>query len=99
MKAFVAGATGENDPEADSLRHSNSQRSIEEYITSVSGNRYFRLNAPPGNLQISYRATVGLSPYYSDPSTVFEVTKTTSKVLARSLMSNCSFSASSWRIC
>jgi len=53
--------------------HSNSQRSIEEYITSVSGNRYFRLNAPPGNLQISYRATVGLSPYYSDPSTVFEV--------------------------
>ncbi len=53
--------------------HSNSQRSIEEYITSVSGNRYFRLNAPPGNLQISYRATVGLSPYYSDPSTIFEV--------------------------
>jgi transglutaminase-like putative cysteine protease len=24
-------------------------------------------------LQISYRATVGLSPYYSDPSTIFEV--------------------------
>jgi hypothetical protein len=40
---------------------------IEEYITSVARNRYFRLNAPPGNLQISYRATIGLSHYYSDP--------------------------------
>jgi transglutaminase-like putative cysteine protease len=46
---------------------------IEEYITSVARNRYFRLNAPTGNLQISYRATVGLSPYYSDPSTICEV--------------------------
>jgi len=26
-----------------------------------------------GNWQISYRATVGLSPYCSDPSAVFEV--------------------------
>jgi transglutaminase-like putative cysteine protease len=46
---------------------------VEEYVTSVSRNRYFRLNTPPGNLQISYRATVGLSHYYSDPSTICEV--------------------------
>ena len=44
-----------------------------EYITSVARNRYFRLNAPPGNLQISYRATIGLSHYYSEPNAVFEV--------------------------
>jgi transglutaminase-like putative cysteine protease len=53
--------------------HSDSQLKIEEYITSVSRNRYFRLNVPPGNLQISYRATIGLSHYYSDPITVCEV--------------------------
>jgi transglutaminase-like putative cysteine protease len=53
--------------------HSDSQRSIEEYITSVDRNRYFRLDAPTDSLRISYRATVGLSPYYSDPSTVLEV--------------------------
>jgi transglutaminase-like putative cysteine protease len=53
--------------------HSDSKIEIEEYITSVNGNRYFRLNVPPGNLQISYRAIAGLSPHYSDPSTVFEV--------------------------
>ncbi len=52
---------------------SDSPVQIEEYVNSVDQNRYFRLNAPPGNLQISYRATVELSPYYSDPSTVFEV--------------------------
>jgi transglutaminase-like putative cysteine protease len=46
---------------------------VEEYITSASRNRYFRLNAPPGNLQISYQATVGLSHHYSDPSAVCEV--------------------------
>ena len=45
---------------------------IEEYTTSVARNRYFRLNAPPGNLQISYRANIGLSHYYSEPSTVCE---------------------------
>jgi transglutaminase-like putative cysteine protease len=53
--------------------HSDSQLKIEEYITSVGQNRYFRVNAPSGDLQISYRATVGLSPYYSDPNQVFEV--------------------------
>jgi transglutaminase-like putative cysteine protease len=45
---------------------------IEEYVTSVARNRYFRLNAPSGNLQISYRVTVGLSHYHSEPSTVSE---------------------------
>jgi transglutaminase-like putative cysteine protease len=53
--------------------HSDAHIEIEEYINSATGNRYFRLNAPPGDLQISYRVTVGLSPYYSDPNTVFEV--------------------------
>ena len=53
--------------------HYDPQLKIEEYITSVDQNRYFRLNVPPGNLQISYQATVGLSHHYSDPSTVFEV--------------------------
>jgi transglutaminase-like putative cysteine protease len=48
------------------------QLKIEEYITSVARNRYFRLNAPPGNLQISYRVTVELSHYHSEPSTVCE---------------------------
>jgi transglutaminase-like putative cysteine protease len=46
---------------------------VEEYVTSVRRNRYFRLNVPPSNLQISYRATVGLSHYYSEPSTICEV--------------------------
>ncbi len=52
--------------------HSDSPLKIEEYITSVSRNRYFRLNAPACNLQIFYRATVGLSHYHSEPSTVCE---------------------------
>ncbi|NJM27540.1 MAG: transglutaminase family protein [Pseudanabaena sp. RU_4_16] len=46
---------------------------VEEYVTSVRRNRYFRLNVPPSNLQISYRATVGLSHHYSDSSAVCEV--------------------------
>lgn len=46
---------------------------VEEYINSVTRNRYFRLNTPPGKFQIYYRAIVGLSHYYSDPNTVFEV--------------------------
>jgi transglutaminase-like putative cysteine protease len=49
------------------------QLKIEEYITSIDRNRYFRLNVPPGNVQISYRATVGLSHYYADPSGVLEI--------------------------
>lgn len=47
--------------------------SIEEYITTINRNRYFRLNAPACDLQVSYRATVELSHYYSDPSTILEV--------------------------
>jgi transglutaminase-like putative cysteine protease len=53
--------------------HYSSQLSVEEYITSDDKNRYFRLNVTPGNLQISYRATVELSHHYSDPNSVFEV--------------------------
>jgi transglutaminase-like putative cysteine protease len=52
---------------------SDPQLEIEEYITSVSRNRYFRINAPSGNLQISYRATVGLSHYFSEPNSINEV--------------------------
>ena len=46
---------------------------IEEYIAPVCQTRYFRLNAKPGDLQISYRAKVGLSHYYSNPNLISEV--------------------------
>jgi transglutaminase-like putative cysteine protease len=49
------------------------QLKIEEYITTLNRNRFFRVNAPAGNLQISYRAIVELSHAYSDPSNVSEV--------------------------
>jgi transglutaminase-like putative cysteine protease len=51
----------------------NPQLRIEEYITYVEKNRYFRVNVPAGNLQVSYRAIAQLSPYYANPNTVFEV--------------------------
>ncbi len=53
--------------------YSDASVKIEEYVDYAEQNRYFRLNVPPGNLLISYRATVDLSVDYSDPSTIFEV--------------------------
>jgi transglutaminase-like putative cysteine protease len=53
--------------------HSDASVKIEEYVDHVEKNRYFRLNAPPGNLLISYRATVDSSLDYSDPSTICEL--------------------------
>ena len=53
--------------------HHNAPAKIEEYITPGDGNRYFRLNALPGTLQISYRAIVELTHDYTDPLTVLEV--------------------------
>jgi transglutaminase-like putative cysteine protease len=53
--------------------HCATQLKIEEFITHEGRNRCFRLNTPAGNLQISYRAIVGLSPYYADPNRIFEV--------------------------
>lgn len=52
---------------------STPQLTLEEYVTAISRNRYFRLNVPPGHFQIAYRATVELSHYYADPSTIEEV--------------------------
>jgi transglutaminase-like putative cysteine protease len=53
--------------------HCSPQQSVEEYIAPVTGNRYFRINAPPSELQISYRASVELSHHYADPSTIAEI--------------------------
>ena len=46
---------------------------IEEYITPIDRNRYLRINAPAGSLNISYRAIVETTHDYSDPSQIIEV--------------------------
>ena len=46
---------------------------IEEHITAVEQNRYFRLNAPPCHLQICYQAIVELFSEDADTATAFEV--------------------------
>ena len=46
---------------------------IEEYITPIDRNRYLRIKAPAGNLNISYRAIVETTHDYSDPSQISEV--------------------------
>lgn len=46
---------------------------MEEYITPIDLNRYLRINAPAGNLNISYRSIVELTHDYSDPSQIIEV--------------------------
>ncbi len=53
--------------------HTDPQLRIERYISSVEQNQYFRLNVPPGNFQISYRATARLFHHYSDPNDVPEI--------------------------
>ncbi|MBD2185225.1 transglutaminase family protein [Planktothrix sp. FACHB-1355] len=47
---------------------------FEEYIAPVSGNRYVRVNAPVGTLEVNYEATVELSDFSADPNTIPEVT-------------------------
>jgi transglutaminase-like putative cysteine protease len=53
--------------------HVDSQLKIEEYVTPVNRNRYIRINAEPGNLQISYRATVELAHDLAEPSNIVEI--------------------------
>ena len=45
----------------------------EEYRSPGVENRYLRLNAPSGELQISYRATVEVSHFYAHPDAILEV--------------------------
>ncbi|OKH20349.1 transglutaminase [Hydrococcus rivularis NIES-593] len=45
----------------------------EEYISPVLENRYLRVNAPEGDLQVSYQATVELSYLDEDPNSIAEV--------------------------
>ncbi len=46
---------------------------VEEYITPLEGNRYIRSNAMPGDLQLSYRATVEVSQFYTEPQALAEI--------------------------
>lgn len=46
---------------------------VEEYISPLEGNRYIRSNAMPGDLQLSYRATVELSKIDAQPEAAAEV--------------------------
>ena len=49
------------------------QLNKEEYSDPYAENRYFRLNAPSGKLQVSYQATVEVSHFYEDPDAIPEV--------------------------
>jgi transglutaminase-like putative cysteine protease len=49
------------------------QLDFDEYVAPLSENRYVRVNALAGDLQISYRATVELSHFYTDPNTIPEI--------------------------
>ena len=46
---------------------------VEEYISPLEGNRYIRVNATPGDLEISYNAVVELSEFYADHKAIAEV--------------------------
>jgi transglutaminase-like putative cysteine protease len=46
---------------------------IERWTMPESGNRYFRLIAPPGAFKVSYRATVRLDHPTEDPTEVHEI--------------------------
>ncbi|MDF0553107.1 transglutaminase family protein [Kamptonema sp. UHCC 0994] len=46
---------------------------VEEYISPLEGNRYIRVNATPGDLEISYHAVVELSQFYADHKAIAEV--------------------------
>ncbi len=45
----------------------------DEYIDPYAKNRYFRINASSGELEVSYQATVELSHFYAEPKEVSEV--------------------------
>ena len=47
---------------------------VERWTMPESGNRYFRVVAPPGKLTVEYNATVDLAPTLDEPSTVGELT-------------------------
>lgn len=49
------------------------QLNTDEYSDPYAENRYFRLNAPSGKLQVSYQATVEVSHFYEDPDAIPEV--------------------------
>jgi transglutaminase-like putative cysteine protease len=46
---------------------------LENWIMPESGNRYFRLLAPPGGFRVSYEATVRLTHPTEDPDQVHEI--------------------------
>jgi transglutaminase-like putative cysteine protease len=46
---------------------------IESWTMPESGNRYFRLIAPPGGIELTYEATIDLSHPTEEPDAVFEV--------------------------
>lgn len=46
---------------------------VEEYISPLEGNRYIRVNAPPGDLEIGYKAMVELSHFYADDKAIAEI--------------------------
>lgn len=46
---------------------------VEEYISPLEGNRYIRVNATPGDLEIGYRATVELSHFYGNARSIAEI--------------------------
>ncbi len=45
----------------------------DEYISSTEKNRFIRVNAPTGKIEVSYQATVQLFHYYADSSNIPEV--------------------------
>lgn len=46
---------------------------VQVHRDPVTGNRYLRLRALPGQLQVSYSATVDLKHYFADPTRLAEV--------------------------
>ena len=45
----------------------------ERWMMPESGNRYLRLLAPPGELLLTYEATIKLTPVLDDPASVVEL--------------------------
>ena len=43
---------------------------VESYVMPESGNRYLRFEAPPGEVEVDYRAEVEVEPEYADPAGV-----------------------------
>jgi transglutaminase-like putative cysteine protease len=49
----------------------------ERWVMPESGNRYLKVIAPPGQLSLTYEATISLTPAFDDPSSVVELTPST----------------------